>query len=369
MRILLFILLLFTIGSLTSCKQKKQDISLDAPDETITFSSYKEQLFKTLPAQYTIRRKYINLEMNKDKGYVDMISKLSIINGKIYILDKRKKSLAVYQLNGSYIGGITKAQKDYVNIADFDVDDKGVIYMIDGNLDNNLRYNSKFELISKGKSLFEVDVIQNLSNDNFLFGLSSWNAHEESGEKIIVGDKNYKKIKNVASYDEFVDDDFWITDYRFVKTDEAIFYNRPIDNNVYIFSLDGNLKRKYLFDFGSMNVPDQDKKEVQNNLPKFEKYRLLTDFSIVDKNLAFGKIWDKKESRFFFLDRINKIAYLEDLSSPNELKHIIDYTGHDLISFIYPGEYNSKFFQNLPEESKEHLEKGGIVICDYQLRD
>ena len=355
---------------LSACNSKQQNNKLNVPTDTIEFHNFKESSFTKLPENLIAGKKFINLEINNGtgKGYFGIVSKLSIVNGKIYVLDKRKKRLIVYSDAGKYIGSVSNLGTDYLNIADFDVDDKGTIYLIDGKLDNIIRYDSHFQLIGKRKLPYEVDILQHLSNNTFLLGLSSWNKNAAAGEKLILADDKLNIIQHIVNYDEFTDDNFWISDYQFMKTNKEIFYNKSIDNNVYIFSLEGKPEKSYFFNFGKMNVPDEDKKNIQEKLAKFENYRVLTDFTIVEKNFALGRIWDKKQQRFFFADRANKIVYLENLKLPNEFKHPVDYDGTNLISFIYPGEYNNKYFDSLPEGSKRHLENGGVVVCSYEIK-
>lgn len=355
---------------LSACNTKHQNNKLNVPVDTIEIYKYKETSFSRLPDNLINAKKFTNLEINTGtgKGYVGIVSKLSIINGKIYILDKRKKRLIVYSDTGKYIGAISYLGTDYLNIADFDVDDKGTIYLIDGKLDNIIRYDSHFQIMGKRKLPYEVDILQHLSNNTFLLGLSSWNKNIAMGEKLVLVDDKLNILQHIVGYDEFVDDNFWISDYQFMRTNKEVFYNKSIDNNVYVFSLEGKPEKNYFINFGKMNVPDEDKKNIQEKLSKFENYRVLTDFTIVEKNFALGRIWDKKQQRFFFADRANKNLYLENLKLPNELKHPVYYDGTNLISFIYPGEYNNKYFDRLPDDSKRHLENGGIVVCSYEIK-
>ena len=113
---------------------------------------------------------------------------------------------------------------------------------------------------------FIFEIIQCLDNGNFIFGLSSWNDGINKGDKIVITDQNFNVLQSYLKYDEFIDETYWISDYRFLQTDSHVIYNRPIDNNVYLFSLDGVLQKIYRFDFGRNNVPNDDKKDVEANL-------------------------------------------------------------------------------------------------------
>jgi hypothetical protein len=345
----------------------KNTFRLDAPIDTIKFQQFPEVSFQGLPGNLIKNKKYINLAMNKDENYVGIMSKVSVLNNKIYILDRRKHKLAIFDTSGNYLGIIDRMRKDYANLVYFDVDSTGTIYCVDGKLDNFLVYNPALRLINIKKSPFEIDIAQVLPHSSFLLSLSSWNKGSNAGDNIIITDHSLKPLQIQLPYSKDVDDDYWVTDYRFVKTDKAIFYNRSIDNNVYEFSLTGRLRKAYYFDFGVMNVPDGFKKDIQANMPKFDHYRLLTDFTVVTGTYAIGKIWDQRKYRFFYLDRVNKKLYLEDLSEANTLNHIADFDGKHLYTYIYPGEYDERAFARLPENTKKHLQYGGIVVCDYEL--
>ena len=350
-----------------SCSKKKNALHVAAPSETIVFHQNTELIIHDLPDELVKSKHYINLDMDKEKNYLGIISKASVTKNKIYLLDKRLRKLVIFDRKGKYEGMIDRLHKDYANMSYFDVDTTGIIYVIDGKLDNLLTYDAALHLTNLKKSPFEADIIQRLNSNNFLVGLSSWNKQTDAGDQIVFTDSNLIPIKTILRYDENVDDNYWITEYRFIKTDKSIFYNKSVDNNVYAFSLKGELQKIYRFDFGPMNVPNADKKNIQASIAKYDKYRLLTDFTVVNNKYAIGKIYDRQNFRFFYLDRIAHRLFLEDLTLPNALKHIADFDGTHLFTFINPGDFDETAFGNLPIDAKQHLQKGGIVFCDYEL--
>lgn len=358
-------LIYFSVIFLVSCIQKSKEQKLNIPIIDINIPAFKEEVFEQLPESLMKNKRYVNLEMRGDENYIDRIDKVLFKNNKFYILDVRKRSLVVFTESGKFLEKVGEIKKDYLNIADFDVDDDGMVYVIDGKSDNFLVYTEKFALLRTIKSPFEIDVAQRLTDGNFLVGLSSWN--KENNYKVLTVDKNLNVLKKWLTYSEFKDDNFWISRYRFITTKDAIFYNKPIDNEVYVFSLNGDLKKSYNFNFGLMNVPNEDKKDIDRKVEKYDNYRLLTNFTFVNDKCSFGKIWDRRKSKFFYLDITNRRLYLENLSTSNDLTNIVDFNGKYLTSFIYPAQFNEKGLAKLPTEIKRHLENGGFVLCSLEL--
>jgi len=356
-----------TIILLSSCTRKAKEQLPEVPVTEINLTTFKEIPFERLPVDIIKNKRYINLEMKDGDNYVGLIDKIMHKNGIYYVLDVRKKILVAFGESGNYIATIGKLGTDYLNIADFDVNEKGMIYVVDGKADNFLIYASNFSLLRKIKSPFEIDVVQKLPDGNFLLGLSSWNKKDNSGDKILRTDKNLAVLNRAAVYNEFIDDNFWISRYRFINTGKNIYYNRPIDNDVLVFGTDGKLKKAYRFNFGKMTVPDEDKKDIDGKVARYDDYRLLTNFTFANERYALGKIWDKRKFKFFFLDRTKRNFFLENLLVPNEQSNIIDFDGTNLISVISAAQFDEKYLKKLPQSAAEHLNNGGFVICDTEI--
>ncbi|WP_160716391.1 6-bladed beta-propeller [Chitinophaga solisilvae] len=359
----LCLLIIFAAG----CNRTSKEAPLNIPTEQIDLAKYQEVNFSSLPDEYVKQKKYVSLEMKDDENYVSLISKVKVMNDKIFILDKRKKILVQYDGNGKYLGKVGKLKEEYLNIADFDVDDNGNIYIIDGKLDRMLVYDTARHLQYVKKTPFETDILKALSGGELLLGLSSWNEGDYRGQQVIRTDKQLEPLEKVLRYNEYVDDNFWITGYRFLQVDSLLFYNKPVDNNVYVFSTAGKIKKAYQFNFGALNVPDADKKDIEKKVDKYNHYRLLSEFTYVTDKYALGQLWDKRKFRFFYADRNRHIVYLQDTAAPNELKSLSDFDGKTLSALIYPGDYDEKAFASLPPDTKSQLEKGGFVVCKYEL--
>ncbi|MBW8685220.1 6-bladed beta-propeller [Chitinophaga rhizophila] len=359
--------LLFVVLLVIGCASEKVKTSLDIPSEHIALAAFNEQVTGGLPSAFVKRKRYINLEMHKDQNYVNIVDKIINTHSRIYVLDKRGKTLAAFDSTGKYLTKIDSRTREFSNIADFDVDKFGSVYLVDGRANRVLHYSDAFNLMSFKIAPFDIDVIDCLPDGGFLFGLSSWNERDNKHHKLIRTNGFLEAVNTFLYYDDFVDHNFWITGYRFLKTDKETFYNKPLDNEVYTFSPAGDVKKRYTFDFGKMNVPQEDKKEIDTKVSRYDSYRLLSEFTFVNEQYALGRLWDKRKFRFFYADRNKRELYLEDLSATNELSHIMDFDGRRLLTVIYPGEYNENGFKELSDDARGHLKAGGLVLCEYEM--
>jgi hypothetical protein len=217
-----------------------------------------------MPASVIKDKKYIKLDATNEDYFFKTISKISIVGENIYILDKRLKKLIVFDTAGTGIGCVGRRGQgpgEYLQITDFSVNERGDIYFIDGTFDNDrlFVFDKHRQFVSAKKIPFEADIVQCLPDDKLLFGLASWNNERESASRKIAIVNSELDIERVyGEYDEYVDNNFWISSYMFINTRDCILYNKPIDNYVYEFSLEGQLQKAYFFDFGKktflMNV-------------------------------------------------------------------------------------------------------------------
>jgi hypothetical protein len=364
--LLLIGLINFTIGCTGRDKEDKtvRVSSLLYPPDTIAFAGVKEMDLDSFPNKHVSNREYVNLE--GDSSFV-LVNKVINKKDRIYILDQRQAIIAIYDSLGK-LHSIIKGKTDFSKISDFMVDNNGKIYVLDGKFERVLCYDSSYKLLTRKDLPFETDIIYRLENGNFLVGLSSWNDRANMHNQLIQTDSVFTVLNKYLKYDDFVDHNYWIKGYRFLLADNAIYYNRPINNVVYVLSLNGDIVKSYYFDFGNKNVPNKDKINIEANYTKYLNYRLLANFTFINEKFALGQIWDKRKFRFFYLDRINKVIFLEDINRSNELKYLGDFDGTNLVSIIYPGEFNETDYRHLPVEQKQWLKKGGYVFCKYLLK-
>jgi hypothetical protein len=354
----------------TGCNSyEKEKSKLDIPEETISFGSF-EIIENTLPTTLIKEKTYILLDSSTDDFLFKSIYKMTIKDGKIYILDRKLNKLIVFNQNGSGIGkvgNIGQGSKEYLQIDDFDVNDSGDIYVMDGRTDKLFVFDKNLQFVSVRKLPFEADIIYCLSNGKLMFGLSSWNKEKYTNTMIILTNNELIAENSYMQYDEYMDDAYWISNYLFVNDGKSIFYNKPIDNFIYQFSETGMPVKAYFFDFGKKNVPHKDRKDIEGNLEKYINYCCLKNFTIINEKYILGTLWDKTETKTFVIDRKNRKLYLNEASADADKSNMIGYYNNSILSYIYPGKYDHLQAMDFPEEVKEYIEEENFVICLSEL--
>lgn len=372
MREFYFSLVLICFIMIEGCKPKREQQKLDIPIEEINLSDLTVDSTSTPDAVFK-KTHYILLSTSSDDGVLGRIDKVLINESKIYVLDERLKNLAVFNTDGNFItkiGKIGKGEKEYRQITDFDIKEDGSVLILDAFLDNDrlLTYGKDFNYISTKKLPFDADVIKTLPDGSVLLGLSSWNKGEFAGDKVIMLDQAGKIKASPLKYDEFVDDSFWISPYHFVKRANHILYNKPIDNTVYEFSDNGELVKGFNFDFGGMNVPNEDKIDVESKKDKYNKYRLLKDFTIISDHIIFGALLDRNKSRLFAIERDAQKLYLgKPVNVLAATGDLIGFDGQSIISYLFPGKLDDSLSKALPKEVVTHLKKDRYVLCFHEI--
>ncbi len=362
--------LLFILALLFSCAEnnKKADDSNIVEVEKLNVKNGF-----TIPKRFLDSVRYVKLTSEDDDLLIGKIAKVEIQKDKIYILDNhnRKTKLVVFDQNGKAIAQVGKrgqGPNEYLQIGDFDVDTSGNVYFIDGRLDKFFVYDKDFNIKSTTKLPFEADIIKILGNGNYLWGLSSWNQGQCANDKVIVTNKDLQPLDTLCQYDEYRDDNFWISSYDFVETEKYITYNQTISNDVLLLNKqNGKLIKTIEFDFGSKNVPDEKKKNIESHLNDFKSYNMLQWITIVEDDYILGTFWDRTESKPFFIDRQKNDIHIGKSISQYRSSTVKAYKNKVLISYIEPDSEQAED-DKLPKEVRNHLENGDFVLAFSYLK-
>jgi len=352
-----------------SCNPKKESSKININTEKIDFGSF-EIIKNTFPESIIKNKKYIPLDNSNDDILFSEIDKIKIADSSIYILDEKLRKLIVFDSSGvgkGKVGRMGQGPEEYIRITDFDVNNAGDIYFIDGTSDKLFVFDKNLHFVSVQKMHFEADIIHCLPNNKLLFGLSSWNKGENENKKIAITNVKLETEESFLQYDEYKDDNYWISNYFFIDVENSILYNKPIDNFVYQFSETGALEKAYYFDFGKKNVPDEDKKDIDGNSEKYKYYCCLKNFTIINNEYILGTLRDELKTKTFIIDRKNKKLYISKEIAAGDISNISGFFNNQLISFLYPGKDNV-LSMDLPDNIKKHIEGENFVICLYELR-
>jgi hypothetical protein len=369
--LMIFVVILFY----SNCNAKKEQPKVDVEVEVIDFFSFNKLEVDETPTSIIKNKKYIKLDGSSEDYFFKGIGKISIVDNNIYILDRRLKKLIVFDTTGTGIGCVGKRGQgpgEYLQITDFSTNERGDIYFIDGTLDNDrlFIFDKHRQFVSVKRMPFEANVIQCLPDGKLLFGLAPWNKERESASRKIAITNSELDIEQVyGKYDEYVDNNFGISHYLFINTGDRILYNKPIDNYVYEFSLEGQLQKIYFFDFGKKNVPDECRKNIESNLEKFEHYCCLKNFAVVNNKYMLGTLWNDTKTKIFIVDKNNKTVYLSKKEIADaDNSNFSGYCNNQMISYIYPGKYDDIQTTDFPADIKKHVEDENFVLCLYTLK-
>lgn len=303
------LLLVVLVCSCTNRENHENNI----PIHNIDYSSLKKESTESFFQQRS-NAMYILLK-DSGKQLFGRIDKAIITSDRIYIADMRMRSLAAYTIGGvglGNIGNLGQGPKEYLNISDFGVDCNGSIYILDGRINKVMVYNSLLAYVDETLLPFEADVLYPICKDSILYGLSSWNRKKGKGYKVVLADANAHVLNKFFKYNKYVDASFWISRYFFAKSTNYIAYNQTIDNDVYLFSLNGKLENIIRFDFKKENVLDKDKVDIESKLSNYDNYCLLKQILGVTDKYIIGFLWQHRKTRMFILDYISNICYLDD---------------------------------------------------------
>ncbi|GAA3640355.1 6-bladed beta-propeller [Flavivirga jejuensis] len=367
--------LFFTLSvfiTLLSCEKKKDKANHHGEIIKVLLDEANFENVKNI-SKYINHTELIKLEEHVAESIFGMANKITVKNNLLYIMDSNYKKLLVFDLQGKFvrkIGTRGNGPGEYQNLTDFHVDSIGNTIILDGNREKLYWYDSSGKFLKDKKYPFEADTFTILENDQYLFGLASYNRYKYEGNQIITTTKSFDKVDAFFEYSKYVDDNFSF-DYYFVEGDKSILYNRPIDNNVHQLSKTGKLEKTYTFDFGNLNYPDEAKKNIEKNLN--EKYCHLFSVPLISHGLMFGNLKFGKLFFSFIYDIKTKEIYLnnfenyaiKDVNFPigiTDDSKIISYTNSGLFSLI-AAEININF----PDEYKEYLDAGGHIICITEL--
>ncbi|MFC2187709.1 6-bladed beta-propeller [Fulvivirgaceae bacterium LMO-SS25] len=380
MRIIVF---LIVITIFCQCTRENSIISKNEIDEEIIDFNKLEQheYHGLLPDELVENREFILLENNTSDSQLGRIDKLMLRNKRIYAMDWIYRNLLIFDMKGNLIHKFNRrgdGPGHYRQISDFDIDAQGNLYILDAGGKQILVYDKDLNHFFSRRLTVDAERIIFMDQDKFLLGLSPWNSLEWSGYRFAVADKEFNVSTVWDKYDDNVDQNF-VFSFNFVKSENQISFNRPIENKVYLFSNEGEPLEIYNFDFGSQNVPDEVRKNLDIHLTNLWQYRFLSNFVVVHRNFIVGTIGDGlARYRNFLLDKSKNIVYIEKPTVPisttdmtirqDLLFTLSDIDGDKLVSFLHPDSYERAQEYGLPQEVISHLMNEGYVICLEELK-
>lgn len=377
MRKVLFIAIAFI---LTNCSQKntgKENQSVN--QEQIKVSTFEMQEFiGLLPEDLVEERNFVLLENDRTGSEIFNIDKLIKRNGNYYILDWAYKSILVFNDSGKFIQRFNLSGEGpgkYSRVSDFDVDISGKLYVLDATLKKLFVYDRDFGFQKDFRLGFDAEKITHLEEGGFLFALSPWNGLGYDGYRFVKTDLELKVQETWMKFDNNVDQNF-VFDFGFIQSD-IIAFNRPIENDIFIFSRDGSFQRIFNLDFEPFNVPDNVRKDLETFMPKLSDFRFLNKFVAKTQDYFILTVgFGLSSNRNLILDTKSNKGFFEKPRAPSDdignLKSLfVTFSfldGNELVSFIHPDRVDAAEKIGLPDHVNAHLQDEGHVLCVDRLR-
>jgi hypothetical protein len=314
-------------------------------------------------SDYFNNRKIISLETTNE-SVLYKIDKLFVSSNKLFLLDKRLKSVLVFNENGNFLFKIHKPGKgpgEFQDITDFYINEKNKFIIISSSRPARLIY---FDF--SGKYLYDIRLLNyfseftmvkdhfisynppSIDNKNCVIEYSGKNPNKK---KCYLPKKNSKKINFIGSYPHIV------------KNKKA-YFTQLFDYNVYQLN-ENQVMPVFYIDYGKENIVTREVYEdFSDNAIKFmgflfkeQKICGTTDFRETEDYFLFSPyprgnliLLSKTDSKLIYIDKF----YDKELGIT-----CTDYKPH------CGSEYNSIFF-HFPAESFKSLITGAREEESYQ---
>lgn len=324
--------MLFTFVYIVGCKDVSDNI------EVIDFSGYKELPMSAFDFQKFESRV---VELRSSEAILGEPIKVITYKDKIYVLsdDMQSQSIAVYTAEGNFLSGLGtrgRGPGEYLGISDFTIDSEGNTLIADGVANKLIEYDSSLRYSSTSGFPFEIEGMACI-NDGYLIGLALWDEIWPKAGVISVG-PDMSNAAELLPRAEFFDANYEISTAKFQNTDIGYFFNKAIDDNVYLLDKqDGHLLRHYYFDFGSETVPDDVRMNIEMSVENgtFEDYTMLCNFVVVGQRYISGCLVHDAAYMDFIADRETGRLYTKDIWKDMD-EMFLGYEGDELISVIFP---------------------------------
>lgn len=370
MKIKFIVLMIFVFFVIGSCKRTSSlnNNSVDDTESEVLSISDNDTILNIIDSVTYV-------PLIEDSNFLfSSISKITIRGNKIYIFDLLgSNSLYCFDTSGVFLFKIGKqggGPEEYLKLWDFDVNDSH-IYMYDINGQKMLKYDLRGHFVQSIKTSFKASAFKLLNNGEVLFSLEKGELNDAL---LIRADSNLVIQKEFLRYSNDNLDDK-ITNNLFQESGNDLFYNKSVNDTVYLFSKkNGDLKKKYIFDFKEKSVP----LELRNNYDKLvsnraaSEYVYFFDTPFVVRGCLVGSvfkgedkgtlIYDFKREKYSIVKWIaNKLSY-KDITLPlfTDGKQIVSWMDYEIFESL-------KIKPILNEDYIKQMKEGGRLLVFYHV--
>jgi len=322
---------------------------------------------------------YIKLSTTDPNSLFTEISKIEIKNNLIYVLDAcGQHYVYIFNMDGSFVQRIGKKGNgpgEYIRLCDFDVDEKGNIYLCDRRKKRIIIYDNHNKLISDKRMPFRADAFNLLNEGNYIFSVQFDSSKPEKKSKVIITDSSFNIKRRYFTYDKNCLDDKR-SDNIFRENKYGILYNKPVNDTIYEFSKTGELIKALYFDFGRKTVPQS----LKNSYGKLIIERKKMDFKyfnqppLLIKNYVMGSLIIGKTKVFMLYDLKNNKTFQHEISEDKFTLQNINFPLNVLNDSVVISSFDMQLFQYSSNKSdfssdiQNHIKNGGTVLSFYTLK-
>lgn len=371
-------LLICLIAIIVSCNPReverepiKEEVVALSPLERFNFEKYVDKV------------EYIKLE-NTPESMFSYANKLIFQGDKIYVFDRTgAHHVYVFSKEGDFIakiGKIGKGPQEYVRLRDFDVDLEGNIYLYDRQMMKMIVYDSAHAFLKKESTVdIRADGFKKLHNGNFIFSISKENPESTLNDShLILTDADYKILKRMLPMDsDFLDN--YLSMSILQNNSSNIYYNKPVDDRIYLLSQDGSeiesclklqfknsLKREYINDYRLIeNAPATISVEYLISPPIITEHYILGTAEHAGTEVRFFYFYDKATNQPFSIDIVPEDYTYRNINFP-----LTTLGDSAVITLLDPSmldyDYNKG---DLPEGIVTHLQNSGFALVVHRLKE
>lgn len=315
--------------------------------------------------------KYVPLETTQESAFGN-IYKLKADSTGFYILDRRySKSILKFTVNGQFcfkIKNIGKGSGEYISCTDFDIDNRGRIYLWDHQLMKVIIYDSSGKFLDENKMNFTAEQFCLLGIDSYLFNSTEG---EKGQAQVLIYDKKTKECYNKLTARDYFDTNYRIPDftfYRLSKFNNHSYYCPPFSTSIFQVEKEG--MKKFIDFLPSNLVPTKSKlKQIYPMKPdrafgdKFNGKIVQTVIASTAKYINIKLLSDniqnvfisKTSNRFYMTKSIpvDEGSYVSDIRAATK-EHFIGYILPFMLEKVKK-RTNAKELLNLTLESNPTL--------------
>lgn len=323
--------------------------------------------------------RYLKLSTSDSKSLFTEISKIKIKNNLIYVLDATSQHFVyIFKMDGSFVQRIGKKGKgpgEYTWLCDFDVDEKGNIYLCDLRSMRIIIYDDQNSVIGDKKLPFRADAFNLLKGGNYIFSAELNSSEPVNKSKVIITDSIFHIRQRYFTYDKNCLDNKGSNNI-FRENEFCILYNKPVNDTIYEFSKTGELIKAINFDFGRKTVPQS----LKNSYEKLAYERKENDFEYFNQppmligNYFIGIMFSGKSKAFMLYDLNNNKTFQHEISEKKFTNENINFPLTVLNDSMVISYLDLQLYQaisdksNLSPDIQNHIQNGGTVLSFYTLK-